>query len=131
MAISWAPGFYSEPKIVNRRLRPIACAVAIITIANLRYPYELFATPLTVRLHVTFIAIQVAFAVLISTPTGPISVEDHLSDRLSPRGITAIDACSSVWISLEMDWPPRRKFVRGSATQRRAVASDTNTLLDY
>lgn len=132
MAISWAPGSQSEPEIANRGLRPIACAVVIIIIiiATLRYPYESFATPLTVRLYVCFIAIH-AFAVRISSPTGLISVEDYLSDRLSRRGITAIAACSSAWVWLEMDWHPHRKFMGDSAAELRGIAIDTNALPGY
>jgi hypothetical protein len=100
MAISWAPGLQSEFKIASCWLYLIACAVAIIEIAIPRHAYQLVATPVTVRPRVGLAAIQVAFAVLISTLTRLISVEDYLPDHLCPDGVTATDGCLSAWL-----WP--------------------------
>jgi len=45
MAISRALGLQSEPEITNRWLQLLACVIAMMTIANLRYPRTLESTP--------------------------------------------------------------------------------------
>jgi hypothetical protein len=62
-----------------------ACRFAIVAIANLQRAWTLLIKPLTVSLHASFAAIQVAFAVLIPSQTRLVPVKNYIPDRLSPR----------------------------------------------
>jgi hypothetical protein len=90
MAMSRALGLQSEPEIVNRWLHWIAGAIAMPAIANLQNPWKLFATPLTAWLHVSFAAIQAAFAGLIFRQSWRVQIEGFL-DSFKPRRVIALD----------------------------------------
>jgi len=75
----------TEPKIVNRWVQLIAVVIAMMAIANLRFSWTLFIKPLTVRVHASLAAIQVAIAVFIPTQARLVPVEGYILDRLSPR----------------------------------------------
>src|ERR1019366_1860136 len=51
----------TKPKIVNRWLQMCACIIAMMAIANLQYAWTLFTNPLTLSLHATLAAVQIAF----------------------------------------------------------------------
>jgi OFA family oxalate/formate antiporter-like MFS transporter len=54
---------------VNRWVQLLAGIVVMMAIANLQYAWTLFTKPLTVNLHATLAAIQVAFAGFVLAET--------------------------------------------------------------
>ncbi len=86
MAISVASSTLSqESRAPNRWIQLVAGIVAMMAIANLQYAWTLFTKPLTVSLHASLAAIQVAFAAFILAETWLVPVEGYLVDRLGPR----------------------------------------------
>jgi len=67
------------------RTETCACRFAMVAIANLQHACASFIKPLTVGLHASVAAIQVAFAVLILSQPRLAPVESYIPDRLSPR----------------------------------------------
>jgi MFS transporter, OFA family, oxalate/formate antiporter len=80
----------AEPKIVNRWVQMLASIVAMMAIANLQYAWTLFTKPLTLSLHTTLAAVQIAFAAFIFCETWLVPFEGYLIDRIEPRLVIAI-----------------------------------------
>src|ERR1039457_1175450 len=90
MATNVTSAVLTEPKIVNRWLQMCACIIAMMAIANLQYAWTLFTKPLTLSLHATLAAVQIAFAAFIFCETWLVPFEGYLIDRLGPRLIIGI-----------------------------------------
>jgi hypothetical protein len=67
------------------RTETCACRFAMVAIANLRHACASFIKPLTVSLHASLAAIQVALAVLIPIQPRLVPVESYIPERPSPR----------------------------------------------
>jgi hypothetical protein len=67
------------------RTEMCACRFARVAIANLQRAWTLFIKPLTVSLHASLAAIQVALAVLIPIQPRLVPVESYIPERPSPR----------------------------------------------
>ncbi len=80
----------SEAPLVNRWVQLIAGIVAMMAIANLQYAWTLFTKPLTVSLHATLAAVQIAFAAFVLAETWLVPFEGYLVDRIGPRVMIAI-----------------------------------------
>jgi OFA family oxalate/formate antiporter-like MFS transporter len=89
MAVSTASRDFPAPR-VNRWVQLLAGIVAMMAIANLQYAWTLFTKPLTVSLHTTLAAIQVAFAGFVLAETWLVPFEGYLVDRIGPRLMLAI-----------------------------------------
>jgi OFA family oxalate/formate antiporter-like MFS transporter len=79
-----------NPRVVNRWVQLLAGIVAMMAIANLQYAWTLFTKPLTVSLHTTLAAVQVAFAAFVLAETWLVPFEGYLVDRIGPRVMIAI-----------------------------------------
>jgi MFS transporter, OFA family, oxalate/formate antiporter len=79
-----------EPQAPNRWVQMIAAIIAMMAIANLQYAWTLFTKPLTVGLHATLAAVQIAFAAFIFAETWLVPFEGYLIDRLGPRLVIGI-----------------------------------------
>ncbi len=79
-----------ESRVVNRWVQLLAGIVAMMAIANLQYAWTLFTKPLTVSLHTTLAAVQVAFAAFVLAETWLVPFEGYLVDRIGPRVMIAI-----------------------------------------
>ena len=75
---------------VNRWLQLLAGIVAMMAIANLQYAWTLFTKPLTVSLHATLAAVQIAFAGFVLAETWLVPFEGYLVDRIGSRLMLAI-----------------------------------------
>ena len=67
------------------RIEMCACRFARVAIANLQRASTLLIRPLTVSLHASVAAVQIAFAVLIPSQPRLVPIESYIPDRLSPR----------------------------------------------
>jgi len=90
MATNVTSAVLTEPKIVNRWVQMCACIIAMMAIANLQYAWTLFTKPLTLSLHATLAAVQIAFAAFIFCETWLVPFEGYLVDRMGPRLIIGI-----------------------------------------
>src|SRR5712671_669455 len=74
----------------RRWLILIACAVAMLAIANLQYAWTLFTTDLTRSMHASLDAVQwtLTFFVIAQTTLFPINA--YLVDRFGPRLIVTL-----------------------------------------
>jgi len=89
--ISMSPGAQIlEHKVVNRWVQLVAGIIAMMAIANLQYAWTLFTRPLTLSLHASLAAIQVAFAAFVLAETWLVPFEGYLVDRIGPRVMIAI-----------------------------------------
>ena len=91
----------TEPKIVNRWIQMCASIIAMMAIANLQYAWTLFTKPLTLSLHATLAAVQIAFAAFIFCETWLVPFEGYLVDRLGPRLIIGI---GGLLVGAVIDW---------------------------
>jgi MFS transporter, OFA family, oxalate/formate antiporter len=80
----------SEKQVTNRWIQLIAGIIAMMAIANLQYAWTLFTGPLTMSLHSSLAAIQVAFSGFVLAETWLLPFEGALIDWLGPRGMLAI-----------------------------------------
>src|SRR5690348_15679492 len=90
MSESVAAGAIHPSRIVNRWIQLIAGIIAMMAIANLQYAWTLFTGPLTMSLHSSLAAIQVAFSGFVLAETWLLPFEGALIDWLGPRGMLAI-----------------------------------------
>src|SRR2546423_7157816 len=67
-----------------------ACVVAMLAIANLQYAWTLFTTPLTVNLHATLVAVQLAFTFFVVAQTGLAPINAYLVDRFGARIVVSV-----------------------------------------
>ncbi len=79
-----------EPKIPDRWVQMCACIIAMMAIANLQYAWTLFTKPLTLSLHATLAAVQIAFAAFIFCETWLVPFEGYLIDRRGLRLVIGI-----------------------------------------
>jgi len=79
-----------EHHVVNRWAQLVAGIVAMMAIANLQYAWTLFTKPLTLSLHASLAAVQVAFAAFVLAETWLVPFEGYLVDRIGPRVMIAI-----------------------------------------
>ena len=63
----------------------IACAVAMLAIANLQYAWTLFTTDLTRSMHASLDAVQWTLTFFIIAQTGLFPINAYLVDRYGPR----------------------------------------------
>ena len=63
----------------------VACAAAMLAIANLQYGWTLFTTPLTASLGTSLPAVQWAFTLFVITQTGLFPINAYLVERSSAR----------------------------------------------
>ena len=74
----------------SRWLILIACAVAMLAIANLQYAWTLFTTDLTKSLHARLDAIQWTLTFFIIAQTALFPINAYFVDRFGPRVIVAL-----------------------------------------
>jgi OFA family oxalate/formate antiporter-like MFS transporter len=79
-----------EHHLVNRWTQLLAGIVAMMAIANLQYAWTLFTKPLTLSLHASLAAVQVAFAAFVLAETWLVPFEGYLVDVIGPRVMIAI-----------------------------------------
>src|SRR5436309_5293402 len=84
----------TEPQTKNpsasRWLILIACAVAMLAIANLQYAWTLFTTDLTRSLHASLDAVQWTLTFFVIAQTGLFPINAYLVDRFGPRIVVAL-----------------------------------------
>jgi MFS transporter, OFA family, oxalate/formate antiporter len=68
----------------------IACAVAMMAIANLQYAWTLFTTDLTRSMHASLDAVQWTLTFFVISQTGLFPINAYLVDRYGPRIIVAL-----------------------------------------
>src|SRR5262247_3136026 len=68
----------------------VACAVAMLAIANLQYAWTLFTTDLTRDLHASLDAVQWALTFFVIAQTGLFPISAYLVDRFGPRIVVAL-----------------------------------------
>ncbi len=91
MVTSDTPGALLQgDRVVNRWVQLVAGIVAMMAIANLQYAWTLFTKPLTLSLHATLAAVQVAFAAFVLAETWLVPFEGYLVDRIGPRLMIAL-----------------------------------------
>jgi MFS transporter, OFA family, oxalate/formate antiporter len=88
------------PSVVNRWVQICACIVAMMAIANLQYAWTLFTESLTLSLHATLAAVQIAFAAFIFCETWLVPFEGYLIDHVGPRLIISVGGLlvGAAWI---------------------------------
>lgn len=74
----------------SRWLILIACAVAMLAIANLQYAWTLFTTDLTRSMHASLDAVQWTLTFFVIAQTGLFPINAYLVDRVGPRLIVAL-----------------------------------------
>jgi len=79
------PGAKRWPKLV-------ACAAAMLAIANLQYAWTLFTPPLTASLGASLAAVQLAFTLFVITQTGLFPINAYLVERSSARIVVSAGA---------------------------------------
>ena len=79
----------SDPGAARWRIL-LACAVAMLAIANLQYAWTLFTTPLTQSLHATLAAVQWAFTFFVLTQTWLVPINAYLVDRFGARVVVSV-----------------------------------------
>src|SRR5262249_60070003 len=68
----------------------IACAVAMLAIANLQYAWTLFTTELTKSLNAPLDAVQWALTFFVIAQTGLFPISAYLVDRLGARIVVSV-----------------------------------------
>ena len=76
----------------RRWLKLIACAAAMLAIANLQYAWTLFALPLTESLGASLAAVSLAFTLFGITQTGLFPINAYLVERSSARIVVSVAA---------------------------------------
>src|SRR5712691_7855034 len=74
----------------SRWLILIACAVAMLAIANLQYAWTLFTTDLTRSMHASLDAVQWTLTFFVIAQTGLFPINAYLVDRVGPRIVVAL-----------------------------------------
>jgi OFA family oxalate/formate antiporter-like MFS transporter len=74
----------------SRWLILIACAVAMLAIANLQYAWTLFTTDLTKSMHASLDAVQWTLTFFIIAQTGLFPINAYLVDRFEPRIVVTL-----------------------------------------
>ena len=70
----------------------VACAAAMLAIANLQYGWTLFATPLTESLGASLPAVTWAFTLFVAAQTGLFPINAYLVERSSARIVVSAGA---------------------------------------
>src|SRR4030095_1722841 len=68
----------------------MACAVAMLAIANLQYAWTMFTIDLTKSLNAPLDAVQWALTFFIIAQTGLFPISAYLVDRVGPRIVVAL-----------------------------------------
>ena len=76
----------------SRWVKLLACAAAMLAIANLQYAWTLFAEPLTKSLNASLAAVSVAFTLFVIAQTGLFPIVAYLVDRIGPRLVVSVGA---------------------------------------
>src|SRR5215468_1286 len=75
----------------------VACAVAMLAVANLQYAWTLFTTDLTNSLHVRLDAVQWTLTFFIIAQTALFPINAYFVDRFGPRLIVTL---ASIFVTI-------------------------------
>ena len=78
--------------VTRRWPQLVACAAAMLAIANLQYGWTLFAQPLTESLNASLTAVAWAFTLFVTTQTGLFPINAYLVERSSARIVVSAGA---------------------------------------